>query len=328
LSKTIVLYDGDSIAFRAAAVTEKRTVDITHLSSGRTKTFNTRTELKKSMENKKKVYDKTKFSFVDKREAEPIQNTLAILKKQIGRINESFITDEYLICLSGKTNFRDRLLLPSKYKGSRIGVERPINLLEAKKYLWKNHPSLIADDREADDDLIIKGYEYLNKGYTVILASQDKDAAGYGGLHLYDFTKEESKLELVPEFGSLWISENNKLKTIKGKGFIWFCFQWIFGDPADDYNPCEIVGIKYGQMSAYNLLKDCKTHQEALEKSLMQYHEWYSEPVTYTAWDGTIVKASYLDIADLYLKCSRMMEKEGQIPELHSFLKRFDYGIV
>jgi hypothetical protein len=321
LSKTIVLYDGDSIAFRAAAVTEKRTVDITHLSSGRTKTFNTRTELKKSMEKEKKVYDKTKFSFVDKREAEPIQNTLAILKKQIGRINESFIADEYLVCLSGKTNFRDRLLLPSKYKGSRIGLERPINLLEAKKYLWKNHPSLIADDREADDDLIIKGYEYLDKGYTVILASQDKDAYGYSGLHLYDFTKEDSKLELVPDLGSLWDTG----KKITGNGFLWFCFQWVVGDPADDYNPSEIAKIKYGEMSGFKMLKDCTTHKEALEKVLGQYREWYPEKLTYTAWDGTEVNADYLDIAQLYYCCARMMTTEDDKLKLIPFLDK--YGV-
>jgi hypothetical protein len=324
-NKTIILYDGDSIAFRAAAVTETRTVDITHIKSGRTKEFKTRTELKKQVEQKGLVYNKEDFTYEDKRVAQPIQNTLAILKNQIKRINEDLFADDYLICLSGKSNFRDSLPLPTKYKGSRIGIEKPINLLEAKMYLWKNHPSLLANNREADDDLIIKGYEYLNKGYEVILASQDKDAFAYTGLNLYDFTQEKPELKLVPDFGSLWINEQNKLKTVKGNGFIWFCFQWLFGDPADDYNPCDIAKIKYGQMSAYKLLNNCKTHQEALQAVISMFKVWYPQKFTYTAWDGSMHEADYVSMLQLYFRCARMMTTENDTLDLIEFLDK--YGV-
>ena len=325
MNKTIVIYDGDSIAFRAAAVTEERSVEATRKDNGRTKVFKTRTELKKQREGSGLVYNKDDYLFEDKRVAQPVQNTCAILKNQIKKINEELFADEYLICLSGKTNFRNSLPLPTKYKGSRVGIEKPINLLEAKMYLWKSHPSLLANQREADDDLIIKGYEYLNKGYEVILASQDKDAFAYTGLNLYDFTQEKPEVKLVPDFGSLWIAEKNKLKTIKGNGFIWFCFQWLFGDPADDYNPCEIAKIKYGQISAYKLLKDCKTHQEDLQAVTGQYRIWYSSKFTYTAWDGSTHDADYVTMLQLYYRCARMMTTEDDKLELIPFLNK--YGV-
>jgi hypothetical protein len=321
-SKIILLYDGDSIAYRAAAVTEARTVKIVHKATGKEKEFKTRTEHKKALIAKGKEYNKDHWEFTDIQTAQPVANTLAILKNQVKKINETLFADEYLICLSGKSNFRDDLPLPSKYKGSRVDLMRPIVLKEAKHYLWKNHPSLLAKHREADDDLIIKGYEYLNKGYTVILISQDKDAYAYTGLTLYDYTQEHTVPHEVPEFGSLWDTGDK----ITGEGFIWFCFQWVNGDPSDDYKPCELAGVKYGRQSAYNLLKDCTTEKEALDAVVSQYKLWYPEPFTYTAWDGTEHTANYASMLSLYFKCARMMTTEDDNLDAMKFLA--DRGVV
>lgn len=321
MGKIITIFDGDSIAFRASAVTTKRSVDILHKSSGRIKNFNTRTEFKELLEEKGKVFNKDDYEFTDKQEAEPVANCLSILKHQINSINSALFADEYLICLSGKKNFRDRLPLPSKYKGSREGVMRPPHLVEAKTYLWKNHPSLLAKDREADDDLIVKGYEYLRKGYTPILVSQDKDAYSASGLFLYDYTQNSPDIIEVPKFGSLWDTG----KKITGNGFIWLCFQLINGDSADDYKPSELQGEPYGEKSAFKLLKDCKTETEALEKVIDQYKRWYPEPVDYTDWSGVRHVVDYKDLIGLYFKCAKMMEHDKDPLDAIEFFAR--YGV-
>lgn len=225
--------------------------------------------------------------------------------------------------IQGKTNFRDQLPLPSKYKGTRDGLQRPIHLREAKLYLYKNYPSFIANDFEVDDAVIFKGYEYLSKGYAPIIVGVDKDARAYSNLSLYNYTLENPEVELIPNFGSL----RDTGKKITGEGFLWFCFQWVNGDSADSYKPSELAKVKFGEVSTYNLLKDCKTHQNALQRVIEQYKAWYPEPFTYNAWNGSMHEADYISMLDLYLKCSRMIEVEGEIPEIHSFLRRFDYGI-
>jgi len=324
MSKTIAIYDSDAIAYRAAAVIDKRSVEVKHLPSGRTKVFKTRTEFKDSLVLKQKEFVKEDYEFTDLVQVGELSHCLAIMKIQIEKINSDLFADEILMCIQGKENFRDSLPLPSKYKGSRAGLARPTWLREAKMYLYKNYPSTVAVNKECDDDVIIYGYEYLNRGYTPILISVDKDSAAYSDLNLYDYTQENPVIRLVPDFGSLWQVK----KKVKGEGFIWFCFQWMNGDSSDDYNPTELAKIKFGEHSAYKLLSTCRTHQEALQCVINQYKLWYPSEFTYVAWDGSTHIANYKTMLDLYLKCSRMMETRDEVPELYSFLRRFNYEIV
>lgn len=322
MSKTIVIYDGDTLSYRASAAIEARTVEATHIPTGKVKVFNTRTELKKSLLAKQKEYNPELFSFKDIQTPEPKVNAFSIMKNQIERINSDLFADEYLICLSGKKNFRDSLALPSKYKGNRSGTIRPIYLKECKEFLYKNHPSLLAVERESDDDIIIKGYEYLDKGYTVILAGQDKDAHAYSGLTLYDYTQACPELILIPKFGYL----ENTGKKITGKGFLWCCFQILNGDKTDNFKPCELANVTFGDISAYNLLKDCKDEKEALEVIVNKYKEWYPSDFQYTAWNGEIIQANYKTILDLYFKCARMKTTEDDALDSEVFFK--EHGVI
>lgn len=321
MNKIIAIYDGDSVAFRASAAVDHRSVLVKHLPSGRTKVFKTRTEFKDMLVTKGMEFKSENYEFTDQQEAESLINVCKIMKNQILRINAKLNATEYLICLSGKENFRDNLVLPSKYKGTREGVMRPIHLKAAKSFLWRNHPSLLAENREADDDLIIKGYEYLSKGYTPILISQDKDAFSASGLTLYDFTLKEPTAELVPDFGSLWDTD----KKITGRGFIWLMFQMLAGDSADDWKPSEIAGIKYGEKSAYKVLKDCKTKEDALSKVIDQYKKWYPETIEYIDWEGHKIVADYKDIFGIYFKCARMMQHETDDLSAKDFC--YKYGV-
>lgn len=321
MSKTIVIYDSDAIAYRAAAVIDKRSVEVKHLPSGRTKVFKTRTEFKDTLVLKQKEFIKEDYEFTDLIEAGELSHCIAIMKNQIEKINSDLFADDMLMCIQGLTNFRDSLPLPSKYKGSRTGLARPAWLREAKTYLYKNYPSVVAVNKECDDDVVIYGYEYLNKGYTPILISVDKDSAAYSGLNLYDYTQENPSIKLVPDFGSLWQVK----KKVKGEGFIWFCFQWMNGDPSDDYNPTELAKIKFGEQSAYKLLSTCRTHQEALQCVINQYKLWFPSKFTYLAWDGSTHVVDYRDILQLYFKCARMMTTREDTLDLREFLGK--YGV-
>lgn len=323
MSKSIVIIDGDILAFRASAAIEKRKVEVTHNKSGKTKVFKTRIEFKEFLTNKELQYVNEDYSFKDTQESEEPVNAFNIIKNQVKNIVDALWADEYLVCLSGKINFRDSLPLPSKYKGKRTEMLRPLHLTECKMYLYKNHPSVAAVNREADDDLSIYGYDFLNKGYTVYIATIDKDAYASSGLIIYDFTKDSPVPFEVPQFGEIHYC--TVAKKVKGSGFLWFCFQWILGDSTDNFNPAELAKVKFGEKSALKLLQDCKDEKEALTVCLDKYKQWYPEPFTYTDWDGTNHKADYKTIAQLYFKCCRMMEHEGDNLDLSKFLNK--YGI-
>ncbi len=322
MSKIVTIYDSDAIAYRAAAVVDKRLVEIEHIKSGRKKTFNTRTEFKDLLKSKDKPFIKEDYVFTDKIISGELAHAIKIMKNQVEKINSDLIADEMLMCIQSNENFRDLLPLPSKYKGSRTDTIRPTWLRECKLYLYKNYPSYVAKGFEVDDAVIFKGYEQLAKGNCPVIIGVDKDAKAYSGLTLYDYTQDNPELKLMPDFGSLWVGPDKK---IKGEGFIWFCFQWVNGDPSDDYKPCELAKVKYGEQSAYKLLRDCKTHQEAITSVIAQYKLWYPEKFTYEAWDGSTHDSSYIHMMQLYFRCARMMTTENDELNLLDFLGK--YGI-
>lgn len=322
MNKTIVIYDSDAIAYRAAAVVDKRVVDIKHIKSGREKTFNTRTELKDLLKSKEKVFNKEEYEFTDRLIPGELSHAIAIMKNQVEKINSDLFADEMLMCIQGTTNFRDRLPLPKQYKHSRASTLRPTWLRECKLYLYKNYPSLVAKDFEVDDAVIFKGYEYLNKGYTPVIVGVDKDAQAYSGLNLYDYTQDNPVMKLVPEFGSLWVDNGKK---VKGDGFIWFCFQILNGDSSDDYKPCELAGVKFGEASAFKLLKNCRDEQEALQVVVKKYQEWYPEDFTYRDWTGSLQRGNFKIMIDLYFKCSRMMTHKNDTLDSVEFFNK--YGV-
>lgn len=323
MSKVIAIYDSDAIAYRASAVVDKRQVEVHHLPSSRKKIFNTRTEFKEMLADKGIEFNKDDYEFTDSVIPGELPTAIAIMRNQIERINLDLFADEVLMCIQGRTNFRDLLPLPSKYKGSRAGTIRPTWLRECKMYLYKEYPSFVVGNYEVDDAVAFKGYEYLKKGYVPVIIGVDKDAYSYSGLNIYDYTKEQPKVELIPDFGSLY-EENKK---IKGRGFIWLMFQLILGDQSDCYKPTELAGIKYGEKSAYAVLKNCTTKKEALEVVIEQYKRWYPTPVTYTDWSGKKQTKDYKQLLQLYFSCARMMQYEGDKLDFKKFCKEHQVNL-
>lgn len=319
----MLLFDGDMIAYRSAAAVEKRSVKITHIPTGKSRVFDTRTEFKKGLEAKGKPYISLEWSFEDIQTPEPASHAFKIAKNTMGGLMNTLWADGYEMAISSKDNFRDSLLLPKKYKGNRSEMLRAVHLQETKRYLYKNHNCVVAEGHEADDWLIYRAYELMDEGYEVIVIAQDKDADAYSGIQIYDPTKENPKIVLLPEFGSLWPAPHNK---IKGNGFIWFCFQWLNGDSTDHYKPCELSGARFADTGAWKVLKDCKTEQEALVACVEQYKKWYPEPFEYTAWNGVVVQSDYKHMMDLYFKCARMMTTRDDDLNAEKFL--FDRGVV
>lgn len=311
----LVVIDGDIIAYRSAAAVEKNTVEATHKDTLQVVTFDTATKFKEWAGE-----DKDNWTLVPKKEAEDVTHAIHAMKGTVERIVQNSKCKMFHIVISGDNNFRKSLPLPTRYKDSRKDTVPPVHLKACKEYLVKRYSAEISDGVEADDVLV--GYAvdgYKNKQY-VVQASIDKDAK-HGPGWLFDWTTMDQP-ELIEGFGELTctLRETGRKKVngdpvtekiIKGKGRVFLWFQLVFGDAIDCYKPCELAKAKFGEVGAYELLKDCKTDKEALEAIVGQYKRWYPKPVTYKAWDDTLHTKNWLEIMQMYADCAFMQRWEG-----------------
>lgn len=317
--KTILIVDGDVLCFRSAAAAETRSVDVIHKPSGRSRIFTTRTAFKDYLKGRDFEYKSEDYEFVDIQSEEDISHPLHSIKVQLKKMQDVVSPDRTRLFVGGKGNFREALPFPIKYKSSRKGMLRPIHLEECKEYCVRQMGAELIEGEEVDDALHYIGQSYLKKGWKVVVCTIDKDSHSHEGLHIYDFTKEKVNIWEVPSFGSLWETEK---KEIKGNGFIWFAFQWGYGDTVDTIKPREVAGIKgFGEKAMYNLLKDCKTEQEAVDVVWGKYKEWYNAEPEYVDWNGCTQKATPLFMADMFFKAVRMKETADDKLDLLKFLK-------
>ena len=324
MTKRVLLLDLDTPCFAAAAVAEKRSVEVTHNPSGKIKIFKTRTEFKDRLKEKGALDKLEEYSFKDIQIPEPIENACHILKSMVKQIETAVEAEESRFYISGQNNFRDNLELPTKYKSSRTDLIRPVLLKDVRKFaLNKFNPEECHLD-EADDRIIYRAYEIQQLGYTPIVATIDKDARAYSGIYLYNQDNPDAGINLIPRLGSLYVNEKN---AVKGDGFLWYCHQMLVGDSTDSYKPTELAKIKFGEKSSFKALEACKTEKEALETVLDHYRRWYPSEVTYTAWNGEEYTKNWFEIASLYHKCVRMKETKFDDLNFSTFCKRFDVEV-
>ena len=328
--KGLVVIDGDILAYRCSSAIEKRTVEATHKETLEVVTFDTATAFKEWAGDEKDDY-----TLEPKQEAEPVEHALHAMKQTIARIVENAKCSSYHIVVSGPTNFRLDLPLPTRYKDCRKETQKPVHLKACKEYLIAQHNAEVSDGVEADDVLVgyaVQGYK--DKEY-VVQASLDKDAK-HGPGWLFDWSTMNEP-ELIEGYGELTctIRETARKKAngdpvtekvIKGKGRAFLWFQLVFGDAVDSYKPCELAKVKFGEVGAYELLKDAKNDKEALEAIIAQYKIWYPEPVTYRAWDDTLHTKDWLEIMQMYADCAFMQRWEGDRLVVKNLLDRL--GIV
>lgn len=324
MTRTAIL-DGDIIAYRAAAANEKRTVKAVHKETAEESVFDTMTKFKEWCNDSD--FDPEDFTVTPHQDSDELQYAFAMMKQMIENITTQAKCESFHICISGDDNFRLELPLPTRYKDSRKDSTRPIQLEDCKKYLVKFQGAEVSAGKEADDLLVEHMYqsyrEHLKAGTVEdadVQCSLDKDAK-HGAGWVFDWTTMQEP-ELITGFGQLdlIIKETAKMKadgtpqtnkSVKGKGRIWLYYQMVFGDPVDAYKPCELAKAKFGEIGAYDLLKNCTTDKEALEALVRQYKKWYPKPVTYRAWDDSLHTKDWMEIWQMYADCAFMRRFDG-----------------
>lgn len=317
MTKRIAIIDGDLIAYRAAAANETRSVRVTHKVTGQVTEHAHRTGFK---EHIKGIFEADEFLIEDVQTPEDIKFALNGAKSSIKSLCDACEADEYEVYLSGKTNFRDALPLPTKYKSSREGGIRPMQLKECREYLVKHHEAFHAEGCEADDKLAQRCYEGLRSGDITIACTIDGDQNGVAGW-MYNWNKMSAP-KLVSGLGSIELIKDNK--DFDGYGRKFFFAQWVLGDATDCFKPCEIAKKKFGVVAMYNLLKDCNTDRECVEAVYKQYKTWYPGVVEYTCWEGKQHTTDAIGLMDLYAACAHMVRFPGDRIDTRKLLTKLE----
>jgi hypothetical protein len=318
MNDTFLLTDADVLAYRMSAAVEKRSVIVTHKASGRQKEFDKLTDFKKFLKEQGREFVKDSYDIVNVQSPEDLANCLHIIRSVIKKLETFAFADKHEMYLSADLTFREKLDLPSKYKGNRVEMVRPIHLNDAKQYLIHKHKAVKAATMEADDVLSIRAYEEIRKGNRSIIASNDKDTLQAEGVWFYNWTEKNPKLFEVPLIGSL----EKEGPTVKGFGLKFFAFQLLAGDTTDNYKPYELSGKRFGAGSAYSLIDPIWEQDEILQAVVDQYKLWYPEPFDYTTWEGKEIKsATWENMIDLYFKCAYMKRSRNDLSDWKLFFE-------
>lgn len=324
--KRVVLLDGDILVFRTACACEERSINVLHKKSERSKIFKNRTEFKSYLTTKDFEYIAEDYEITDQQELNENLNYKFLLDAQLKNIQENLWADETLIFIAGKGNFRDSLPLPKRYKGQRDKLMKPLLRDECKSYLARKYKAELVHGEEVDDRVIWTGYEFLEKGYDVVIVTSDKDANAYSGLKLYNYTADNPEIVEIPRLGSLWLNDKG---GVKGLGLMWYAVQHLIADSTDGMSTKDLTGVTFGERSAYNLLKDCKSEHEVIGLVIAKYKEWFGEgTIEYIDYLGNRREINWLGAADLYFKGIRMIEEKGVLPDFKSFAAKWGYTLV
>ena len=186
-------------------------------------------------------------------------------------------TEEPILFLSGKTNFRYDIAKQIGYKANRKPERRPYHYANIRAYMMARWHTVESVDCEADDLLAVYQMKRIEEKDTII-CSRDKDLKTVPGFH-YSWAlgrQQEFPPTWVDELGDVELHTRTKVKKdgtksyeykITGTGMKFFFVQCIIGDKADNIPGLAGSGCK----TAYKLINKCKTVEQCYEAVMKAY---------------------------------------------------------
>lgn len=320
LNSPTLVFDMDYIKYTVAAAGEKRDIVAIHKQSGDEFVFKARTEfwgrdkksgwLAETNATRETPHLVTDFDIIDRQTPPPISHSCRTVKAHIKNILEKLGSNRYYGYLGKGDSWRVDRSTILKYKGQREVLLKPLNIPEVEQYLLKNHASTFVTHLEADDQCVIDCTAARKAEKQFVLVGVDKDYYGCE-VDFFNVDKMESPLS-IRGLGQLEVeTKANKTKKVNGSGRIFFYFQVASGDTTDNYKANSASDLTFGPMSAYHVLKDCKTDKEALMALRDIYWHLYPSPKTITGWRGDTFEIDWKYVLRENWDMARMLRWEG-----------------
>lgn len=312
--------DLDFVKYAIASVGEERTIEVTHISSGKKKSFKTRTEFyghhakkaggwlaetnKLRVEQGQPLFLVEDFLIEDKQTiSEPIENILHSAKMMVDSALEKSGATSFT-AFSGKgDSFRVELSTLLKYKGNRDGMVRPLQLDEVTDYLNRKYSAHIITGIEVDDAVTIETYN--DKDSFIIGVDKDYYSAG---TMFFNTNRPEEGIVDCSGFGRLWEDEKKK---IRGVGRLFKYWQVLSDDTSDNYAANCFSEVKWASKSAYKALKDCTNDTEAFVALKDSFQLLYPEPKIVTGWRGNEIEIDWLYVMQECFNMAHMLRWQG-----------------
>lgn len=185
-----VLIDGDIIVYRVGFACQKTQYWLGDKDLG--------TKKKKAREKAGDKWEDVTTQLI----IEPITHCLHSVRRVIEDIIQDLKADSYTVFLTGKDNFRDKLV--DYYKMNRKDVTKPHYYNDIRKYLMSMFESVMVEGEEADDAMSIlhwtehqrqKG-KGVQEEYKTVIATIDKDLKNTPGWNYNFVTKEMMFIDL------------------------------------------------------------------------------------------------------------------------------------
>lgn len=330
MSNDFLICDADSVAFKAAAANEKRKIRTVHIEKGIPETWDHRTAFRTYLSTTNHTEDM--YTIEDIQEPKHLDFGKKLVREMLQGYSQRTGITARKIYISGDDNFRDLIPLPAEYKptinkragtdpvwagaykNKREGNIRPVQLKELRAYMQNDLGAIPVHGMEVDDMSSILAWDGFRGGWKAVQVTEDKDAAQCSGW-LFNPAKDKAP-RFIQGFGELHREiKKGKEADVKGTGRIWLYFQALYGDDVDCYHGCDLWKIQqdkagkkitFGEVAAYNLLKDCKTDKEALQVVHDQYFAWYPETQVYVDCFGVVQSKDHIEMMQMYFDCAHM----------------------
>lgn len=330
-SKVVAIFDGDDIHFKCAAAGEKRSIKVTHKKSGGSQEFTNRTEFwgrsKKTLggwlgqtnkvreEQGKKPFVPDDFEIEDIQTPEPLENVLHSVRSMVRTRLDHLKTDKFEMYLGSGPSYRINQSTMMQYKGNREEKIKPLYFQEVFDYMVEKYDATIVRGIETDDAVIIRAFGDPD----AIVVGRDKDACSQP---VKNFNPDRVDMGVIDGdcFGKLWIEGSGSKEKVRGYGRLHLLFQMISEDDADNYKFNCHSDVKWAAKSAYKVLVNCKTDQEAWNAVVEVAKRLYPEPKVVKSWRGNEFLLDWYRALEEQFNMARMKTSENDFTTLEDWL--------
>jgi len=286
---TNAIIDLDFVKYAAASVGEKRSVVITHKTTGRTFNLPTRAEFygsKRSRdggllgdlnEHRESPWTWDEFEYVDLQEPEPIENTLQVAKTMVESALVKSGAKSHKGFLGEGDSFRLGLSTLLKYK-DRDHLIKPLALKEVQDYLERKYDAEVVTGIECDDRVVMECYKQKNNFAIAV----DKDYWGQP-INMFDLNQTNREIVNCHKFGGLHLDSKGK---VRGEGRMFFYLQVCSSDTSDNYAANCFSDTRWGEKSAYKKLVSAENDEQAIKAAVDIFKTLYPEPKVVKGWRG------------------------------------------
>lgn len=263
------------------------------------------------------------FEIHDKQElkGEPIANIFNSVKQSIDSAIKASGADKVEFYIGEGDSFRVEKSTILEYKGNRKDVVKPLLFNEVVEYMKKKYKPNIITGIECDDAINIAAYGKPDHFCIV----EDKDAYGAGS-NVFNILNPEEGIVKTNCFGKLWISDNGRSKKVRGYGRMFKLWQVCGLDDSDNYRANCASDKRWGEISSYEALKDCKDDKELFQAAYNVFQSLYPEPKTITGWKGDEIEIDALYVFQECWNMAHMLRWENDEVDVADVLRRL--GII